>query len=195
MTAVTDTGHVTGRYAGPIGRLAAFAVDSFLIVALYGVIVSVFSFTLGLVTGFDISTSDTGNGWWLAGSVLWAFLYYWVSTAVTGRTIGKWLVGLRIVERDGQPLRGRGAFVRVITFPLSFLVFGLGFLGIVVGEERRAWHDKFAKTVVVYDWGDRPAEMPAPLTRFLNRRDVMVVESAPVESAPVESKDTVVEDA
>ena len=190
MTTVTATGQVTGRYGGPIGRLAAFSVDSFLVVALFGVIASVVGFTVGLVTGIDVNTSDTGSGWWLAASLLWAFLYYWVSTAVTGRTIGKWLVGLRIVERDGQPLRGRGAFVRVLTFPLSFLVFGLGLVGIVIGRERQAWHDKFAKTVVVYDWGDRPAEMPAPLTRFLNRRDALVVDSATGETADLAAEET-----
>ncbi len=182
MTEAPATGQVTGRYAGPIGRLAAFAVDSFAIVALYGVIVSVVGFTVKLLTGFEPDT-ETGNLWWLAGYVLWAFLYFWVSTSITGRTIGKWLVGLRIVQRDGSPLTGRAALVRVLTFPLSFLVFGLGFLGVVIGAERRAWHDVFARTVVVYDWGDRPAEMPAPLTRFLNRRDAMAIEPATSQSA------------
>ncbi len=177
MTAPVATGRVTGRYAGPIGRLAAFAVDSFLIVTLYGVIVAVVSFTVQLLTGYEVDPDETANIWWLAGYVLWAFLYFWVSTAITGRTIGKWLVGLRIVARDGAPLGGRAAFVRVLTFPLSFLVFGLGFLGIVIGRERRAWHDALARTVVVYDWGDRPAEMPAPLTRFLNGRDALVPDS------------------
>jgi hypothetical protein len=30
-------------------------------------------------------------------------------------------------------------------------------------------HDAAAGTVVVYDWGDRPAEMNAPLTKWVNR--------------------------
>jgi uncharacterized RDD family membrane protein YckC len=189
MTTPTAVDQVTGTYAGPIGRLAAFAVDGFMIVGLYSVIVGIVAFTVRLVTGYE-TNNDSANVWWLLGYVVWVFLYFWVSTAITGRTIGKWLVGLRIVQRKGTPLQGRAALVRALTFPLSFMVFGLGFLGIVIGRERRAWHDKFAKTVVVYDWGDRPAEMPAPLTRFLNRRNAIVVESAPVEPAK-----TVVEDA
>ena len=189
MTSPSVACQVTGTYAGPIGRLAAFAVDSFLIVALYGLIISIVCFTEGLLTGYEINIDETGNLWWLAGYVLWAFLYYWVSTAITGKTIGKWLVGLRIVQRDGSPLRGRAALIRVVTFPLSFLVFGLGFLGIVIGRERRAWHDALARTVVVYDWGDRPAEMPAPLTRFLNRRDVLLPDSAPDDTTEPASDD------
>ena len=182
-----DLGHVTGRFAGPVSRLAAFALDSFAIVVLYGVIVAVIAFTVRLVTGYEVNTD--GTAWWLLGYVFWAFLYFWVNTAITGRTAGKWLIGLRIVERDGSPLRGRAAFIRVVTMPLSFLIFGLGLVGIVIGEEHRALHDVFAKTVVVYDWGDRPAEMPAPLTRFVNRRQAQLVESAPGGSTEAASED------
>lgn len=182
-----DLGHVTGRFAGPVSRLAAFALDSFAIVVLYGVIVAIIAFTVRLVTGYEVNTD--GTAWWLLGYVFWAFLYFWVNTAITGRTAGKWLIGLRIVERDGSPLGGRAAFIRVVTMPLSFLFFGLGLVGIVIGEEHRALHDVFAKTVVVYDWGDRPAEMPAPLTRFVNRRQAQLVESAPGGSTEAVSED------
>ena len=184
-----STGQVTGRFAGPVSRLAAFAVDSFTIVVLYGVIVGIIAFTVKLVTGYDVNTENTENGWWLLGYIIWAFLYLWISSAITGRTVGKWLVGLRIVGRDGSPLRGRAAFIRVLTLPLSFVIFGLGLVGIVIGEEHRALHDVFAKTVVVYDWGDRPAEMPAPLTRFVNRRQAQLVQSAPAGSTEAVSED------
>ena len=53
--------------------------------------------------------------------------------------------------------------------PLTFLTFGIGFVGLLIGRERRGLHDVIAGTAVVYDWGDRAAELPAPLTRFLAR--------------------------
>ena len=62
---------------------------------------------------------------------------------------------------------------RVLVLPISLASFGLGLVGIVIGKERRALHDVAAGTVVVYDWGDRPAEMPAPLTRWLNRQGTL----------------------
>jgi hypothetical protein len=40
------------------------------------------------------------------------------------------------------------------------------------GLERRALHDVLAGSAVVYDWGDRPAEMPAPITRWFARHGV-----------------------
>ncbi len=66
----------------------------------------------------------------------------------------------------------------MIVMPISFLVLGLGLAGIVLGKERRALHDVIAGTAVVYDWGDRPAEVPAPLTRWLERRGVDVLPSS-----------------
>jgi hypothetical protein len=54
---------------------------------------------------------------------------------------------------------------------MSYLLFGAGFLGIVVGRERRAFHGLIAASAVVYDWGERNAEMPTPISRFLAKRD------------------------
>ena len=126
-----------------------------------------------MILGVDVNTSNTENNWWLVSYLVWAFFYFWVSTAITGRTIGKWFVGVRIVERDASPLRTGPALVRVLVLPISLASFGLGLIGIVIGKERRALHDVAAGTVVVYDWGDRPAEMPAPLTKWLNRQGTL----------------------
>jgi hypothetical protein len=56
--------------------------------------------------------------------------------------------------------------------PVSFLLLGLGLVGIVTGREHRALHDVVAGSAVVVDFGDRPAELPGPLSRFLARQDV-----------------------
>jgi hypothetical protein len=49
-------------------------------------------------------------------------------------------------------------------FPVSFLLCGLGFLGIIVQRERRALHDLIAGTAVIYAWDARAARL-----RFLAR--------------------------
>jgi uncharacterized RDD family membrane protein YckC len=78
------------------------------------------------------------------------FGYFWLSTAATGRTPGKALLGLRVLRGDGDTVGGGAAFVRALVFPVSF-VFGLGFVGVIGGRSRRALHDVAARTVVVYD--------------------------------------------
>ena len=43
--------------------------------------------------------------------------------------------------------------------PLSFLILCLGFLGILLGDQRRALHDIIAGTVVIYCWDARAARL------------------------------------
>ena len=75
------------------------------------------------------------------------------------------VMGIRVVQSDGGLLRPRRAFVRTVTFPLSFIVFGLGLLGIIADRRHRAWHDRFADTAVVYAWDARVARL-----RFLAKQ-------------------------
>jgi uncharacterized RDD family membrane protein YckC len=161
---------ITGLYAGPLTRLFAFAVDSAVIVTAYGLVAAVVGFTLRSVLGVEIDLGEPGGGWWPVAYSVWAFLYLSISLTITGRTVGKWLAGLRVVERDGSPLHPRTALIRVVALPVSLATLGIAFVGLFMGPRRRALHDILAGSVVVYDWGDRPAEISAPLTRFLARR-------------------------
>jgi uncharacterized RDD family membrane protein YckC len=174
---------VSGDFAGPVSRLVAYVVDAFLITALFTALVAVTTYFIDLV--FDV-TVDTGEDWWtFVLWVVWAFLYCWVGLAIAGRTPGMLLIGMKVVRRDGRPLPPGAAFVRVVTFPLSLLLLCLGLVGIVVGRERRALHDVLAGSVVVYDWGDRPAELPAPLTRWIADHGTPAPEPEPAP-APVD---------
>ena len=149
----------------------AYTADSFGAASLYGLFIGGLVLAAQVVTSTDLSVSQSESWLWLAGLALWYFLYHFVSLMIAGRTLGKWLVGMRVVMRDGSPIIKKAAFIRPLTFPLSFLVFGLGFVGILIEAERRALHDRLAGTVVVYDWGDRPAELPGPLSRWMARRE------------------------
>ncbi len=160
---------VSGHYAGPISRLMAFIVYLFLVWTGFVLGAVGLAFVLGLFLQVELDASWRRS---VAGAIflaLWAFTYLWTSLALAGRTPGMGIIGLSVVTREGGPISGRQAFIRTIVFPFSFLLFGLGFLGIFISPERRALHDAAAGDAVVYDWGDRHAEMPAPLTQWLNR--------------------------
>ena len=170
-TGAGPRGRVTGRYAGGVTRLVAAAADGALITLLYSLLAAVTVFLLDLVTGGAVGGGDLSAWIGTLGYVLWWFLYHWVGLAAAGRTPAKMVVGTRVVRRDGSPLTVGAAFVRVVSYPFSFIL-GLGLIGIVIGRERRSLHDALAGSVVVYDWGERAAEMPAPLTRWLVQRGV-----------------------
>ena len=84
--------------------------------------------------------------------------------SLAGQTPGMRFVGIRL-SVDRLPLRR--ALRRLIGLGLSVLTFGIGFLGIVFGKQRRGWDDRFADTDVLYD--ERRPE-PAPWSRPPRRR-------------------------
>lgn len=64
-------------------------------------------------------------------------------------TFGKRLFGLRVCSLTGAPLTFSQTFVRNFSKIVSLLPCGLGFLWAVLSHNNRAWHDIFAKAVVI----------------------------------------------
>lgn len=160
---------VSGHYAGAASRAAAAVLDIGIVLGSFTVGLAGVDLLTRVVFGVEL-TGDRAGPISVAALAGWAFTYVYASLAVAGRTIGKGIVGLRVVTADGSTLPARRALVRTISFPLSALPLGLGFAGIVVHGEHRALHDLIAGTAVVYDWGGRAAELPAPLSAFLARK-------------------------
>ncbi|WP_322937845.1 RDD family protein [Nocardioides bizhenqiangii] len=161
---------VSGRFAGAASRAVAAGVDLGVILLSYSALVGLTEFVGQAL--FDVSVRGASGLVAAIALGAWAVVYIVTATTITGRTVGKALVGLKIVSRDTSPLRPGAAALRALTFPFSTALLGLGLLPILTSSRHRALHDVLAGTVVVYDWGDRPAELPAPLTAYLRRRNV-----------------------
>lgn len=170
-------GDVSGRYAGPVSRLVAFALDVGVVFASFALMSAIVTWLVQLV--FDYKLTGDKGVWWSIAFFAWWFLYLWAGLTLAGRTVGKLCVGLRVVARDGSPATHRSAFIRVLVFPFSILLFGIGLLIALWQPERRALHDLAATTCEVYDWGDRPAEQPPPLTAWLERRGALADDEVP----------------
>lgn len=160
---------ISGHYAGPVARTAALTIDMFAVVFMFGMVTAIVNWTIDLILRRD-ETYVLAAPLATTLLVLWTFAYYTVPLAIAGRTLGKAIVGLRVVTREGQPLRARQAVVRVLVLPFSFALLGLGLVGAVFGRERRALHDLAAGSAEVIDWGDRSAALPSPISRWLEQR-------------------------
>jgi uncharacterized RDD family membrane protein YckC len=150
---------LTGHYAGVVTRLTSYAIDAFLVSLLFSVVSAGIVWIVNLVSGADYDASDVGA---LAGGVVflvWIFLYFWLPMAIWGRTLGMSIMGLELVRRNGDRVGPGRVAIRVVTFPISFLLLGLGFVGILFGREHRALHDVFAGTTIVYAWDARAARL------------------------------------
>jgi len=138
-----------GSYAGPVTRLAAFAVDVVVVHLLFAVIVLTVVVVVAVVTGRSVHLQVPAEAG-APSDVVFVALYFFLSWATVGKTFGMNLIGLLVVRRDGTKLHAGNAAVRTLVFPFSFIL-GLGLIGIVVGREHRALHDCAAGTVVVFD--------------------------------------------
>ncbi len=152
-----------GMCAGFASRFAAFAVDIGFSVGVFMLGLAAISFAARVLTGKDIAW-NRGDIWVVIAYAVWAFVYFAYSWAASGRTAGMALFGVRVVRDDGTNASGRRAVMRTLALPLSFLLLGLGFVGILLGDQRRALHDVIAGTAVIYSWDARAARL-----RFLSR--------------------------
>jgi uncharacterized RDD family membrane protein YckC len=153
-----------GCYAGFVTRLAGFAVDLFTALTLFALAADVSEYIVSALSGRQVHLSNAPI---LAAILLaaWWVFYCAYPLAQAGRTFGMTVVGLRVVRVDGGELDTPHAVVRVLVYPLSFLLFGLGFLFILFRRDRRALHDLIAGSAVVYAWDARAARL-----RFLAKR-------------------------
>jgi uncharacterized RDD family membrane protein YckC len=153
-----------GHYAGSVSRFTAFAIDLTVSSAVFALALAAISYGVHVVTGNNVNWNRS-NIVVAVIFVLWEFVYFGYSWAVSGRTFGMAALGIRVVAADGSVLEPRRGVVRALVFPLSFLFFGLGFLGILVQREHRALHDLIAGSAVIYSWDARAARL-----RFLARQ-------------------------
>ena len=162
---------VTGRYAGPLTRLAANAGDVAGGFGLFTLLSAGLGYLAVILFGVTFNPAQQSGPQWFIPLAVVMFGYVWLSVAIAGRTPAMALLGLRVVARDGRPLTTSRAFVRTLVLPVSALLLGTGFLGLLFGRERRGLHDAAAGSTVVYDWGDRPASLPTPLGDWLSRHE------------------------
>jgi uncharacterized RDD family membrane protein YckC len=163
-----------GHYAGSVSRFTAYVIDLAVSSGVFSLALAAISYCVHIVIGHSVSWNRSN----IVVAVIfagWQFLYFGYSWAVSGRTFGMAALGICVVAADGSVLKPRPAIVRALVFPLSFLLFGLGFIGILVQREHRALHDLIAGTAVVYAWDARAARL-----RFLARQ----AEVAPHDVVP-----------
>jgi len=144
-----------GRVAGFITRLLAYVMDFAILAGVLvvggwiAVLIDLAFEKMGLNLNVDIATIYVFLAPFIFG---FYFVVFW---SLTGRTIGKWFMGLKVVRSDGRPPTIGRSFIRFIGYGVSAIVFWLGYFWVLVDSDRQAWHDHMAKTWVVYDYERR----------------------------------------
>ena len=108
---------------------------------------------------FFVAVCDTGfcnNAFgviWIGVALLWLLLpglYFVLFTGISGQTLGKKFVRIKVVNAQGNiPVLGHGALREVVGKIISTIPLRLGFFWIGWNERKQGWHDVLADTYVV----------------------------------------------
>jgi uncharacterized RDD family membrane protein YckC len=150
-----------GRRAGLISRTLAALVDLAVVVGAFWLGYAAVSVALFAVEPSDFHFPDVTLGGWIATEYVLAVVYLTLGWSTSGRTVGALVMGLRVLNRGGDPMRPVGALLRA----LFCVTFPLGVLWIVVSAENRSLQDLVLRTSVVYDWHRRLTPAPEPTAR------------------------------
>jgi uncharacterized RDD family membrane protein YckC len=140
-------------WGGFIRRACAFVFDG-AIILLLGFVMFVMShigYKVGLSAHGRSVTMENSSGLYFIltwASVALSAAYFVIFHSLDGRTIGKWIFGLRVIGAENGDVTSSQAFLRWLA-TVGFAPVLLGFLWVIWSREKRAWHDIIAQTWVI----------------------------------------------
>ncbi|QKY68453.1 RDD family protein [Lentibacillus sp. CBA3610] len=137
------------RFAGFWMRFWAYLADLVIVFSINGILLSPFKF---------INDGDpTDIGFWTVTGIIGAivfYLYFLLMTKYYGKTLGKMILGLRVVREDMEPLQWSDLIFREVVGRFIHRVFwftNVLYLFVAFDTQKRGIHDMFAGTRVVFD--------------------------------------------
>jgi uncharacterized RDD family membrane protein YckC len=156
-----DTSEPLARPASLWRRLVAFAIDSAVVAGVLGLFLYLAVAASGMkapasgLTGLDALMADLHayESMWIPGAALGVILSVVYCAAFAflrgGRTLGRWAMGLRLVDRRGASPSVVRAVLRAVLAVLSFGFFLIGFWLALFDRRGQMLHDKLTSTYVV----------------------------------------------
>jgi uncharacterized RDD family membrane protein YckC len=155
--------NLSNHNAGFVSRLIAFSIDLVILAGIDALVIVFAGLLLGFF-GLDAALSAPRGGESVMITILRVALivsaslfnvvlisgYLLLFWLLAGQTPGKALIGLAVVSVTGEPITWWQAVRRLLGYWISALPFFLGFFWVLIDDRRQGWHDKFARTRVVY---------------------------------------------
>lgn len=117
--------------------------------AVLAVVLAMFNGGWAYHTGYEYLTTVSKPSFWIYWGVLAivSLLYHTLLIGMDGRTLGKRVTRVIVLQADGRIADSREALVRALGQWLSLLPLGLGYLWALWDPDHETWHDKLSKTV------------------------------------------------
>lgn len=145
-------------YTGSMRRLTAYLIDIFPIITL--VIISFYYLSdLAEVWGKYVQSgkgpSERADFLTYRNKIrsisfaLWILYCLFAEASSWQGTLGKRLMGIKVVDQNGLPLTFQHSLKRNAAKVFSYLLLFVGFIVIIFDSKKRGWHDRAALTFVV----------------------------------------------
>lgn len=129
--------------AGFNERFLAYLIDT-----LPFVLLTYTTFTFAVKYNYIVFTQKNETVWkllWIALFILYEIIF----TSGNRRTLGKKIMGIRVLKKDGSYPTVFSAFFRVTGYFISSFILNLGYIMAAFTPNKRALHDYMAGTIVV----------------------------------------------
>ena len=144
----------TYRAAPFVARFFAFAIDAAILGCCTALLVGLAALLLLRILPLDftviVRTFRFSLFVLLFIPIVLPMVYFSIFHAVSGRTIGKIVMGIQVVAVDNGLLTPGAAFLRWVGYLVSALPVAAGFFWAVLDREHDAWHDKLARSHVIF---------------------------------------------
>lgn len=141
------------RFAGHGARLLAYLLDTLIVFAVIALLFAVLGgVALGAARVESFGLAAGGIVIFVLVVLAIGFLYFPFFWWRGGQTPGMRVFRIRVVrDRDGGPISGGQAALRLLGYWVNGVAFYIGFAWILIDQRRRGWHDLIAQTVVIED--------------------------------------------
>jgi uncharacterized RDD family membrane protein YckC len=138
-------------------RLLATVIDGVVLIAISLIVAALVGTILTVLEFYAPGDRLPVDALTILSGVVISVIYYCSAWARSGQTLGKSVVGNKVVSADGGEITWGSALVRYIGYIVNTLLLSIGFLWLVFDKKRQGWHDKLARTYVVDEDGSIPA--------------------------------------
>ena len=149
---------MTYIYGGFWRRFFAFMIDEMILTAIGWIlfVIGGTALNLGIQTRELFFDEDMFWGLGFRYFILYQFLtgllsmaYFTYLHGTMGQTLGKKILGLKVMQETGESMRPGLAFLRWVGYLINAVCMNLGFIWIAFDGRKQGWHDKIAGTVVI----------------------------------------------
>lgn len=142
---------IAGNRLARLGdRLLALILDTIIIVSAFALVGILIALQSGGFTENGFSLEGTPALLTIGFTILFALLYHWLFEWLWGATLGKAIIGIKVVDKSGSKCNLKSAFIRNLCRIIDGIaVYLVGFLIAIFSKLRQRVGDHLANTVVI----------------------------------------------